>query len=71
MINAFTSGKIDQLDILYTQFNNMVSYEPVLKTILPLDAKTFQKQAGKLKTNPPVSTPIALAKSELEFEWKK
>ena len=62
LIQAFTQSRIDRIEMLYTQFNNMVSYEPIHKTILPLNVDELQRNA------PEADSADAKLNSELEFE---
>ena len=48
--------------MLYTQFNNMVSYEPMHKAVLPLNVEALEKNVENTEV-----TASALT-SELEFE---
>ncbi len=64
LLDAFMDNRIDQIDVLYTQFNNMVSYEPVHRKILPLNMESFQKVVDA----DAASTKSSEIKSELEFE---
>ena len=62
LIQAFTQSRIDRIEMLYTQFNNMVSYEPIHKTILPLNVDELQRNA------PEADSADSKLNSELEFE---
>jgi F-type H+-transporting ATPase subunit gamma len=59
LLNAFINGQVDGIDVLYTKFNNMVSYTPTHENVLPLnvDDITYNVDDETLGSN-----------SELEFE---
>ena len=63
LLQAFLNNQVDRLEVLYTQFNNMVSYEPVHKAILPLDVESLQAQETLEDMNEKKGLP-----SELAFE---
>ncbi|XVJ51075.1 MAG: ATP synthase F1 subunit gamma [Vampirovibrio sp.] len=62
LLQAFLNRKIDRLEVLYTQFNNMVSYEPIHKAVLPIDLEALEAKA--------LNAPAQEKKlgSSLEFE---
>jgi F-type H+-transporting ATPase subunit gamma len=62
LIQAFTQNRVDRIEMLYTQFNNMVSYEPMHKAVLPLNVEALEKNVENTEV-----TASALS-SELEFE---
>jgi F-type H+-transporting ATPase subunit gamma len=66
LLDAFMNNRIDQIDILYTQFNNMVSYEPVHRSILPLNIEAFSSSQHLTKSVTAVKKKMV--QSELEFE---
>jgi F-type H+-transporting ATPase subunit gamma len=62
LIQAFTQNRVDRIEMLYTQFNNMVSYEPIHKTVLPLNVAALQENATTVQVDE------SKLSSELEFE---
>lgn len=62
LIQAFTQNRVDRIEMLYTQFNNMVSYEPIHKTVLPLNVEALQENVTSVQVDE------SKLSSELEFE---
>ena len=62
LIQAFTQNRVDRIEMLYTQFNNMVSYEPIHKTVLPLNVEALQENTTESNVS---DNKLS---SELEFE---
>jgi len=46
VINGYTSGQFDRVTLIYTQFVSMISQQPVVKQLLPVEAPT----GGRTKT---------------------
>jgi len=59
LLNAFINGQVDGIDVLFTKFNNMVSYTPTHERILPLNVEDISSSTA--------SKTIG-ADSELEFD---
>merc|ERR1719213_391984 len=36
LLSSFYSGEIDRVELIYTQFNSMISFTPTLRTLIPL-----------------------------------
>lgn len=67
MLEAFLENRIDRIDILYTQFVNMVTYEAKHQTVLPLDLTRFDESKTTVSHANSSERKKAIA-SELEFE---
>ncbi len=65
MLDAYTSGEIDQLHICYTRFINTMKQEPVLEQLLPLTSERLGTHAEQEKTE--VLTTSAVIKSALQI----
>ncbi len=65
MLDAYTSGEIDQLHICYTRFINTMKQEPVLEQLLPLTSERLGTHAEQEKTE--ALTTSALIKSALQI----
>ena len=65
MLDAYTSGEIDQLHICYTRFINTMKQEPVLEQLLPLTSERLGTHAEQEKTE--ALTTSAVIKSALQI----
>ena len=65
MLDAYTSGEIDQLYICYTRFINTMKQEPVLEQLLPLTSERLGTHAEQEKTE--ALTTSAVIKSALQI----
>jgi F-type H+-transporting ATPase subunit gamma len=65
LLDAFLDNRIDQIDVLYTRFVNMVTYDATHRTLLPLDISAYQSTHTPQATEARVKQEV---QSELEFE---
>ncbi len=65
MLDAYTSGEIDQLHICYTRFINTMKQEPVLEQLLPLTSERLGTHAEQEKAE--TLTTSAVIKSSLQI----
>ena len=65
MLDAYTSGEIDQLHICYTKFINTMKQEPVIEQLLPLTSERLGTHAEAHKTE--TLTTSGVVKSALQI----
>ncbi|MSP86107.1 MAG: F0F1 ATP synthase subunit gamma [Methylotenera sp.] len=65
MLDAYTTGEIDQLHICYTRFINTMKQEPVLEQLLPLTSERLGTHAEQEKKE--LLTTSAVIKSALQI----
>jgi F-type H+-transporting ATPase subunit gamma len=68
LLDAFLENRIDQIDVLYTQFINMVTYDATHRTLLPLDISAYEAKPTALVQPSKERTTTKEIASELEFE---
>mmetsp|Transcript_7967 Transcript_7967/g.17388 ORF Transcript_7967/g.17388 Transcript_7967/m.17388 type:complete len:355 (-) Transcript_7967:91-1155(-) len=80
LIGQFLSTEIDAAEIIYTRFNNLISSEPSIRTLLPLSLSGIEAEEdevfrmtssdGKMTMKKVESKSSALASSDFIFENK-
>ena len=48
LLSEYLSGEIDRVEFLYTKFINLITYEPSIKTMLPLKAQGIEDERDEI-----------------------
>ena len=44
LVGQFLSGDVDAAEIIFTRFNNLISYDPTIRTLLPLSLSGIESE---------------------------
>jgi F-type H+-transporting ATPase subunit gamma len=44
LVGQFLSGEVDAAEIIFTRFNNLISYDPTIRTLLPLSLSGIESE---------------------------
>ena len=51
LVGQFLSGDVDAAEIIFTRFNNLISYDPTIRTLLPLSLR--DRKSTRLNSSHP------------------
>ena len=65
LLNLYTSGEVDEICVVYTQFESVLTHTPSIKKILPIenDSKTVLNQGSYMQYEPDVNSFLEYAVS--------
>lgn len=48
LVGQFLSGDVDAAEIIFTRFNNLISYDPTIRTLLPLSLSGIESEEDEV-----------------------